>query len=84
MVYFRSASYRTECKAVYLLVGLEGISCELYAHIAQNAGVVAVVRSAVLGTRTALYLHLGVVVHRFSAENHASPVTRTAVAFSLL
>ena len=74
---------RTESQAVNLLVCLERIASKLDTGIAQNARAVAVVVAAVLCARTALYLHLVLVVLSLSAEDDAAPVARTTATCGL-
>ena len=83
MVDLCARTYRSESQAVDLLVCLERIACELDTSIAQNARVVAVVVAAMLCARTALNLHLVLVVLSLSAEDDAAPVARTTAACGL-
>lgn len=83
MVDLCAATYRSECKTVDFLVGLERITSELYTYIAQYTRIVGVVVAAVLCARAALNLYFALIVLCLTAEDDATPVARTAVAFSL-
>ena len=78
-----AATYRTECEAVDFLIGLEWISSKLNADIAQNAGVVGIVVTAVLGARTTLNLHFFLIVLCLAAEDNTAPISRATIAFGL-
>ena len=86
MVNGRSAADRAESDAVDFLVLLEGVSGKLDADVAQHAGVVVVVRAAVLGARASLNLlaEYALVVAGLAADDQAAPVAGLALALCLL
>ena len=82
-VYLCAGTYRTEGQTINLLILLEWITGKLDAYIAQGSRVVSIICAAMLGTRTALYLLLSLVVLSLTAENDTTPVARLSAAGSL-
>ena len=83
MVHGRAAANRTESQAIDFLVGVEGITGELYTDIAVDAGVVAVVVTSVDCGRATLDLHCLLVVAGLSADDESAPVAGTPLPGSL-
>ena len=80
VVYLGSAAHRAEGDTVNLLVGFEGVAGKFHTHIAQHAGVVGSVRTAVLAARTAFDLCFAGIVGSLTADDQSAPVARFALS----